>query len=199
MTTARLDDRERPPARIVTARLTLRAWRPEDAPLIREAIDSSLAHLRPWMPWAVHEPSSIEATAALLEKFRDDFAAGRDFHYGIFTRDEREVLGGTGLHPRIGPGAIEIGYWLRETATRRGYATEAVARLTRVALEELGLTRVEIRCDPRNTASAAVPRRLGYRHVETLEANALTPAGEPRDTMVWAQTAGRGGEGRPRP
>lgn len=180
---------ELPPACIVTARLTLRAWRPEDAPLIREAIDSSLAHLRPWMPWAVHEPSSMEATTALLEKFRDDFAAGRDFHYGIFTRDEREVLGGTGLHPRIGPGAIEIGYWLREAATHRGYATEAVARLTRVALEELGLSRVEIRCDPRNSASAAVPRRLGYRHVTTLEADALTPAGEPRGTMVWAQTA----------
>ncbi|WP_437863658.1 GNAT family N-acetyltransferase [Sorangium sp. So ce363] len=180
---------ERPPDRILTARLTLRAWRPEDAPLIREAIDTSLAHLRPWMPWAVHEPSSMEATTALLEKFRDDFTEGRDFHYGIFTRDERAVLGGTGLHPRIGPGAIEIGYWLRATATRCGYATEAVAGLTRVALEELGVSRVEIRCDPRNTASAAVPRRLGYRHVTTLEANALTPAGEPRDTMVWAQTA----------
>jgi RimJ/RimL family protein N-acetyltransferase len=51
------------------------------------------------------------------------------------------------------------------------------------------LSRVEIRCDPRNTASAAVPRRLGYRHVTTLEANVLTPAGEPRDTMVWVQTA----------
>ncbi|WP_437279615.1 GNAT family N-acetyltransferase [Sorangium sp. So ce375] len=180
---------ERPPERIATARLTLRAWRPEDAPLIREAIDSSLAHLRSWMPWAVNEPSSMEATVSLLEKFRDDFTAGRDFHYGIFTADERDVLGGTGLHPRIGPDAIEIGYWLRETATRRGYVTEAVARLTRVALEELGLSRVEIRCDPRNTASAAVPRRLGYRHVTTLEANALTPAGEPRDTMVWVQTA----------
>lgn len=187
---------ERPPARIQTARLTLRAWRPEDAPLIREAIDASLAHLRPWMPWAVHEPSSMEATTALLEKFRDDFAAGRDFVYGIFTLDEREVLGGTGLHPRIGPDAIEIGYWLREAATRRGYVTEAVACLTRVALEELGLTRVEIRCDPRNTASAAVPRRLGYRHVTTLVADALTPSGEPRDTMVWAQTATGLGPGR---
>ncbi|KYF77869.1 acetyltransferase [Sorangium cellulosum] len=180
---------ERPPPRIVTARLLLRAWQPEDAPSMREAIDASLAHLRPWMPWAVHEPSSMEATTALLEKFRGDFAAGRDFHYGIFTLDERAVLGGTGLHPRIGPDAIEIGYWLREEATGRGYATEAVARLTQVALEGLGMSRVEIRCDPRNTASAAVPRRLGYRHVTTLEANALTPAGEPRDTMVWAQTA----------
>ncbi|WP_437288793.1 GNAT family N-acetyltransferase [Sorangium sp. So ce406] len=180
---------ERPPAQLLTARLVLRAWQPEDASLMREAIDESLAHLRPWMPWAVNEPLALEATIALLERFRDDFAAGRDFHYGIFTRDEREVLGGTGLHPRIGPDAIEIGYWLRETATRRGYATEAAEALTRVAFEDLGLSRVEIRCDPRNSASAAVPRRLGYRYVTTLEANALTPVGEPRDTMVWERKA----------
>ncbi|AUX20230.1 acetyltransferase [Sorangium cellulosum] len=177
------------PVRIVTARLVLRAWRPEDAPALKEAIDASIEHLRPWMPWAMREPSPVESTAELLSQFADDFAAGRDFPYGIFSGDEREVLGGTGLHPRIGPGALEIGYWLRVTATRRGHATEAVAALTRVALEELGMSRVEIRCDPRNGASAAVARRLGYRHVTTLKANTLTPTGEPRDTMVWEQTA----------
>lgn len=177
------------PARIVTARLVLRAWRPEDAPSLKEAIDASIEHLRPWMPWAMSEPSPVESKAELLAQFADDFAAGRDFHYGIFSGDEREVLGGTGLHPRIGPGAIEIGYWLRATATRRGHATEAVAALTQVALEELGMSRVEIRCDPRNSASAAVAQRLGYRYVTTLKANTLTPTGEPRDTMVWEQTA----------
>jgi RimJ/RimL family protein N-acetyltransferase len=186
------------PSRIATPRLILRAWHPDDAPLLKEAIDSSLEHLRPWMPWAVHEPSPVEATAALLEKFRSDFMAGNEWHYGIFTRDEGELLGGAGLHPRLGPGALEIGYWLRVTATHRGYATEAVAALTRAALKERGVSRVEIRCDPRNSASAAVARRLGYRHVTTLEANALTPAGQPRDTMVWERTAAElAGEGAP--
>ncbi len=89
----------------LSAWLVLRAWQPEDAPLLKAAIDSSPAHLRPWVPWVAREPSSSEATAALLASFRDDFTAGRDFHHGIFARDEGEVLGGTGLHPRIGPDA----------------------------------------------------------------------------------------------
>ena len=45
-----------PPYRIVTERLVLRTWEPRDAPLLKEAVDSSIDHLLPWMPWAAHEP-----------------------------------------------------------------------------------------------------------------------------------------------
>jgi len=171
--------------RIVTARLVLRAWRAEDAPLLKEAIDASLEHLRPWMPWAHEEPSPLAAVAARVEKFATGFSTGREWLYGIFDPTGREVLGGAGLHPRVGPGALEIGYWLRAGATGRGYATEAAGALTRSGFEDHGVERMEIRCDPLNLPSAAVPRRLGYRHIATLERNALTPAGDPRDTMVW--------------
>ena len=50
-----------PAYRIVTPRLVIRCWDPRDAQLAKEAIDSSLDHLRPWLPWAHHEPQTIEA------------------------------------------------------------------------------------------------------------------------------------------
>ena len=59
-----------PAYRIHTQRLVLRCWQPTDAPLLKAAIDASLEHLRPWLPWAQHEPktstgrSSICAAAA---------------------------------------------------------------------------------------------------------------------------------------
>ncbi len=59
-----------PPYRIVTGRLCIRCWHPADAPLLKDAIDSSLAHLRPWMPWAHDEPQPLEAKAELLRRFR---------------------------------------------------------------------------------------------------------------------------------
>ena len=49
---------------------------------------------------------------------------------------------------------------------------------------------MEIRCDPRNERSAAVPRRLGYTLDATLRANARGPDGEMRDTQVWALLRG---------
>jgi RimJ/RimL family protein N-acetyltransferase len=103
----------------------------------------------------------------------------------VFDLGRGEVLGGAGLHRREAADALEIGYWLRANAGRRGLATEAVEALTRIALAPGDLTRVEIRCDPRNVRSIAVARRAGFRHLRTLIADASTPRGEPRDTMVW--------------
>lgn len=175
--------------RITTPRLVLRCWQPRDAPLLEEAIRSSLPELRPWMPWALAHPLPVEDLAASLGGFRDDFLAGREWVYGIFEPDERRVLGGSGLHRRSGgPGVLEIGYWLRTDATGRGLVTEATAALTRLAFHVHGADRVEIRCDPRNERSAAVPRRLGFTLLATLLDDAQTPIGEPRDTMIFSLT-----------
>jgi len=151
-----------PAYRIVTPRLVIRCWDPRDAPLAKEAIDSSLDHLRPWMPWARHEPQTLAEKVELLREFRGQFDLGSNSVYAVFDRAEERVLGGTGLHPRIGPGALEIGYWIRADAVRQGLATESSAALTRVAFEVAAIGRVEIHCASDNHASAAIPRKLGY-------------------------------------
>ncbi|HET9984339.1 MAG TPA: GNAT family protein [Longimicrobiales bacterium] len=179
-----------PPLRIPTRRLVLRALRPADAPLLERALHASLDHLRPWLDWAVSEPADLASLETRLALFRDRFLAGEEWAYGIFPPAEDELLGGIGIHPGEEPGALEIGYWLRPDVTGRGYATEAAAAATRVGFEDLGARWMEIRCDPANVSSAAIPRRLGYRHTRTLAANTTTPDGRPRDTMVWEITAG---------
>ncbi len=120
------------------------------------------------MPWARDEPTSVEEKAQLLRRFRGRFDLGQDFVYGIFDADEAEVVGGTGLHTRAGDDALEIGYWIRDSRVGKGYATEVTAALTRVAFELCEVERVEIRVDPANTASLAIPRRLGYGEEATL-------------------------------
>lgn len=177
-----------PSTRIVTPRLVIRCWQLEDAPLLKSAIDASLDHLQAWMSWAKSEPSALAVIEARLARMRDQFYGGPDWSYGLWDLSEREVLGGLGLHRRGQPDALEIGFWLRADMTGRGYATEATRAVTRAAFEDLGIARVEIRCDPRNVRSAAVPRRLGYRHARTLQNDSTTPDGQPRDTMVWELT-----------
>jgi RimJ/RimL family protein N-acetyltransferase len=182
-------NRRDPPYAIRTERLLIRCWEPRDAPLLKEALDESLEHLRPWMPWAREEPKPLAEKVSLLRTFRGNFDLGQDFVYGIFAADEREVLGGTGLHPRVGDDAFEIGYWIRAGRTGRGLATEAAAALTRVALELCAVDRVEIRVDPANAASLAVPRKLGFAEEATLRRR-LPDEGELRDVVVFALFAG---------
>lgn len=71
---------------------------------------------------------------------------------------------------------------------KHGYATEAVRALSEVALGLPEVQRVQIRCDPRNEASAAVARRAGFRHVTTLRNVKVDPKEPPRDSMVWERS-----------
>ena len=174
-----------PAYRIHTPRLVLRCWSPSDAPLLKAALDESLEHLLPWMPWADQEPEPVEAKVARLRRFRGEFDLDRDYVYGILDRGETRVLGGTGLHTRVGKGALEIGYWIHADHINRGLATEAAGALTRVAFEVHGVDRVEIHNDPANMRSAAVPRKLGFTQEATLRRRTVATDGSPRDTMIW--------------
>ncbi len=176
-----------PPYRIVTQRLVIRCWDPGDAVLLKEAIDSSLDHLRAWMPWAHDDPQPLAEKVGLLRRFRGRFDLGEDFVYGLFDRAESEVVGGSGLHTRVGDGAFEIGYWIRASRVGQGLATEATAALTRVAFAVAGVDRVEIRIDPANAASLAVPRKLGFVEEATLRRRlAVADAAARRDAVVFA-------------
>jgi RimJ/RimL family protein N-acetyltransferase len=181
-----------PPYRIETSRLVIRCWDPRDAPQLKDALDTSLEHLRGWLPWAREEPKPLGEKIELLRRFRGMFDLGDDFVYGIFSRDEEEVVGGAGLHRRVGAGAFEIGYWLRASRTGQGLATEMVAALTRVAFDVCQVERVEIRVDPENERSLRIPRRLGYVAEATLRRR-LPPNDldetERRDVVVFAMFA----------
>ncbi|GAC1363233.1 MAG: GNAT family N-acetyltransferase [Herpetosiphon sp.] len=156
--------------------------------MLQAAVNESLEHLLPWMPWAHSEPETIQQKVDRLRQFRGEFDLGQDFVYGVFNRDESRVLGGSGLHMRAGENAREVGYWIHQAFINQGLATEVSAALTQVAFRVDLVRRVEIRCDARNLRSAAVPRKLGFTHTAT-EARPgarFQPAGE---TMVWQLTA----------
>jgi RimJ/RimL family protein N-acetyltransferase len=139
------------------------------------------------MPWAHDEPTPLDDKVELLRRFRGMFDLGQDFVYGLFDRDESEVVGGAGLHTRVGDDAFEIGYWLRASRVGVGLAREATAALTIVAFSVCGVDRVEIHVDPANERSLAVPRALGFEEEGTLRRRLPPgPDGAPRDMLSFA-------------
>jgi RimJ/RimL family protein N-acetyltransferase len=185
-----------PPAyRIVTPRLVLRCWDPRDAPLLKQAIDESLEHLLPWMPWAREEPQTVEMKMELLRQFRGRFDLDKDWVYGIFTADERAVVGGAGLHPitalaatarRQERGAREIGYWVASRFAGQGLGTEATAALVRVGFELERLERIEIHCELENVRSAAIARKLGFHEDGVLRQRIRRTDGQLANKQVFS-------------
>jgi ribosomal-protein-serine acetyltransferase len=151
------------PAEILTSgQVTLRRWRPADAPVLLELVTESIEHLRRWLPWAVRYDAGD--SAGYLRQCEQDWASGAAFNYAITTGGD--PLGSCSLMARIGPGGMEIGYWVHQGNTRRGLATDAAAALTATALAMPGIDRVEIVHDEANIASAGVPRKLGFTEVD---------------------------------
>lgn len=194
------------PSEVRTPRLLLRRQRPGDAALIKDAVDASLEHLQASVAWARTAPVPIAALADRLAQSAAAFDAGEEWAYAIFDLAGARVLGGAALEPGgralkalVGSDVVETGYWLRTDATGHGYATEATAALIELAFARLGARRVAICHNPDNTASAGVPRRLGFRDLGTVTNEVLPDRQAPdgsvrRATKVWvleAPTAGQ--------
>lgn len=175
-----------PAYRIESERLVIRCYNPKDAPLLQKSVQESVEHLRPWMPWVKDEPEELKVKIERLRDFRADFDLSKNFTYGVFNPSETELVGGTGLHPRVGSNAFEIGYWIDVNHINKGYATEISAALTKVAFEIENVNRVEIHYDPNNIRSAAIPKKLGYVYEATLRNRCENFKGEPKDSMIWS-------------
>ena len=167
--------------------LVLRRWTVDDAEVVGELVAANLEHLRPFMPWIEHEPLSLAQRRELQGGWDDAWAAGGDVILGIF--EDGVAVGGTGLHRRLGPGALEIGYWVGAPHLGRGIARRASEALTSAAFTLPDIERVEIHHDLTNVHSRRGPEQLGFELVGTakLPRTPLAPADTGVD-LVWRMT-----------
>lgn len=159
---------------IQSKRLVIRPFMAGDGPALFEAILESVEALKVWNPWA-RCPMTLEGTEETVRRFHADFILRQALHFGIFRR--HRLVGACGL-ARFNweiP-SCSLGYWLRTSEYRNGYATEAANALTRYAFEQLKIRRLTIECDDENVRSAALAERLLFEL--EVKGKGLAPAKE---------------------
>ena len=174
------------PDELVGDLVIVRPWAEADSSGLWDAIDNSREHLEAFMPWVdrYHNPDdALEYT----RRSRARWLLREDLSVAIVERQTGRIVGGSGLH-RIDWGirAFEIGYWIRQDAEGRGYITETVQLLTRLAFDELDANRVELRIDTRNIRSLRVGERLGFVLEGTLRRKLPAADGTAADMHVLA-------------
>ncbi|MFC9534476.1 GNAT family N-acetyltransferase [Streptomyces sp. NPDC056975] len=108
-----------PPEMLHFDQVELRRWHVDDVETLHRVITESRDHLLPWMPFAAtHDRKQAEGFLDLSEEW---WASGQAYNYAITSRGM--VVGSCGLHRRIGPGGLDIGYWLHRAWTGKGLAT----------------------------------------------------------------------------
>lgn len=134
---------------------------PRHAEELYALIDRNRPHLREWLNW-VDGTQSAADSKSYIQYMLKRYSEGNGLQAGIWFQGS--LAGVISFHSiDEAHKATVIGYWLGAEFQGRGLMTKACAAMTRHALTDLGLNRVEIRVATGNEKSRAIPERLGFR------------------------------------
>ena len=158
----------------------VRSWETSDAePLARHANNRNIwINLRDAFPHPYTKRDAREFIRSSLGRSPETFFA---------IAVGGEAIGGIGfvLHGDVERVSAEVGYWLAEPFWGRGITTEALAAVTRYAIDTHHLTRMYAVPFAWNTASCRVLEKAGYV-LEARLRNSAIKNGEITDQMQYA-------------
>ena len=168
----------------------LRAVRESDVPAIVEACqDPDIKRFTSSIP----DPYFEDDARRWLAMHAEDMTHGVEINFAIVRADDgTALLGVTGLHDidwksrRAG-----TGYWIAPWARGHGYATRATRLVSRWALGELGLVRVELVADVENPASLRTAEHAGFEREGVLRRHTVM-GGASRDCAIYAVVSSSG-------
>lgn len=110
--------------------------------------------------WDTHR--TLEDSIHYIKKIQRRYEQKEEVHWGIALKATNRVIGRTGLI-RIDPdhSKAELGYVLSDAYWNKGITTEATRAIVAFAFEQLGLNRLEARCNAGNVGSYKVMEKLG--------------------------------------
>jgi RimJ/RimL family protein N-acetyltransferase len=158
----------------------VRSWRPSDAePLARYANNRKIwINLRDAFPHPYTARDARDFIRSVVHRTPET-------SFAITIDDDPVGAISFVLHPDVERVSAEIGYWLAEPFWGRGIATEALAAVTKHAVQTHALTRVYAVPFAWNAASCRVLEKAGYV-LEARLRNSAIKDGQLIDQMQYA-------------
>jgi RimJ/RimL family protein N-acetyltransferase len=169
------------PNPIVTERLVLRTFGPEDLDRIRAVVAARAKFLPPGAPghhasvrhWLSHGVHELQRS-------------GQGVHLAMRTGDR--IVGAISLfRTQWGKGTTEVGYGVHPVHRGRGYTPEALRGLADWVFAATALRRIELRTGRDNAASIRVAEKAGFTREGLLRGADLADDGAPLDIVVFGR------------
>jgi len=144
-----------------------------------DLVEASVDFHRPW----TYPPTDAAGYRRLLDRNKRD-----DFDVRVVRRTDDDAIVGIFELSGIVRGFFQnayLGYWVGAPYARRGYMTEGMRQVVRLAFGDLRLHRLEANIQPGNKASLALARSAGFRR-EGFSPRYLKIGGRWRDHERWA-------------
>jgi ribosomal-protein-serine acetyltransferase len=165
--------------------LLLRPFRPDDAEALFEAVRESMNELTRWLSWC-RSDYAIQQSIEFLEKRAEAFEEDGEYAFAITERATGRFVGACGINQiEAAARRANLGYWMRTSATRRGYAVQATLLLARWAFDAVPLERIEIVAAVGNVFSQRVAEKAGAVR-EGIARRRLRVHDVPHDAVVFS-------------
>lgn len=134
---------------------------PRHAMELYQVIDDSRESIGRWLSFP-NKTDKVEDSVIFIEKSLKRLSENNGYWAGIWHNDH--IVGSVGfLYIDWNARKTEIGYWLGEKFTGKGFATKAVKHFIDHAFNDLDLRKIEMNVATNNFKSRAIPERLGFR------------------------------------
>jgi [ribosomal protein S5]-alanine N-acetyltransferase len=141
--------------------VTLRPWRPDDAPAIAAAIGGDPEIAR-WLD-EVPQPYGLDHALAYVAACTRGWEEGTGASFAVLDPVDGRLLGSVGLRlAELPAGVAEAGYWVAREARGRGVATHALRLASRWLFREVEVARLQLRADALNVPSQRVAEKAGF-------------------------------------
>ena len=171
------------PTLIVSESITLRPADLDDTEAFMALKGKNFPILTPWFSSSL-PPNTADERRKIMAGDLEETTRHERYWWMIEYNDE--LVGKIDIHNMHRPSRIgEIGYWLDDDFTGKGIVTESTRAVLDWAFNELNFLRIEIICAVNNTASSAIPERLGIQR-EAILRKANINRGEIQDMAIYA-------------
>lgn len=162
--------------------LVLRAWAEADAPALVVACNDP--EITRWIPVIPSPYTELDALAFIRG------AVQPEIDYSLAITRDGVLVGAIGMGVNSHRYRGHIGYWVAANARGQGICTRALRLLSRWALDELELQRLELITDPDNIASQRVAEKVGFRREGVLRSHLRHRDGRVRDSVMFSLLPG---------
>lgn len=140
--------------------ISIEPLRLEHAPALVAAAQESIDEVNPWLPWCTKEFLLPQATEWIASQAQA-FAMGSAYEFAILGKGG-EYLGGGGINSvNKDNNFANVGYWIKTSASKKGYATQALQALIEWGKLNTQLKRFEVVVAEANEASRRVAEKAG--------------------------------------
>lgn len=149
-----------------TERLILRKITDQDATKLYQNIYNNFDYFKFYyqVPF-----NSFEEYKPLVEKYKEYYANGNHFRWGIVLKSSNEIIGLVQLHTKdMLNNNCKIGYIIGYNYTKKGFAKEAVKKVIDFGFNKLNFHRIDANIVVENISSIKLAESIGM-HFESLK------------------------------